>query len=186
MNRNVDYIKDNYMIRQETQGGTLETWNKLERITFLHITQSYLNLFRKGKLLLAKKSFLRRRNALQGPALLVSSHVHQKWGGPAKKGALSFFHNAWIVMLQTSFLPSSANCAIVWWIICAIIYNQETDSDYLTGKSLYTSTIVCTWCPNGCCNDEVFKGPSINLNKFRWHAFVTKRGIVTFLLVIGV
>ena len=77
--------------RQETQGGTLETWNKLERITFLHITQSYLNLFQKGKLLVAKKSFLRRRNALQGPALLVSSHVHQKWGGPAKKCALSFF-----------------------------------------------------------------------------------------------
>ena len=85
-------------------------------------------------------------------------------------------------MLQTSFLPISANCAIVWWITCAIIYNQETDNNYLTGKSIYTSKVVYTWSPNGCCNDEDFKEPSINLNKFRLHAFVTKRGTVTFLL----
>ena len=146
-------------------------WKELLFYTSLN----HISIFSKKE-----KSFLRRRNALQGPALLVSSHVHQKWGGPAKKCALSFFHNAWIVMLQTSYLLSSANCAIVWWIICAIIYNQETDSDYLTGKSIYTSKIVYTWSPNGCCNDEVFKEPSINLNKFRLHAFVTKRGTVTF------
>ena len=103
--------------------------------------------------------------------------------GQLKKAPCLFFsQTTWMPLLQTSFLPSSANCAIVWWIICAIIYNQETDSDYLTGKSIYTSKIVCTWSPNGCCNDEVFKEPSFNLNEICLHAFVTKRGAVTFLL----